>query len=224
VRNAARDLEELRAVQLEEVAYAQRANQIPPTNVRRPAYDQVMRVGREERTYRPDHDPNGRAFLSDVSRQFLFGDPGAQERLSRHMREEEAERGQYLSRAVGTGAFTGLTVPQYLTEQFAPATTSLRPFADAACNLHPLPAQGMTIELSRITTSSSAAIQASQNTAVAEQNMDDTPLSIPVQTAAGQQTVSRQAIGVFEFSGGAPLVGSGGWLHSVSAGAGWRGS
>ncbi|MCX4904598.1 hypothetical protein [Streptomyces sp. NBC_00878] len=193
-RNAGRDLEQLRAVQIEEIEYGKRANQITPTNVRRLAYDQIMRVGREERTYRPDHDPNGRAFLSDISRQFLFGDPGAQERLARHMAEEQTERGQYLSRAVGTGAFTGLTVPQYLTEQFAPATTSLRPFADAACNLHPLPAQGMTIELSRITTSSSAAIQTSQNTAVSEQDMDDTPLSIPVQTAAGQQTVSRQAI------------------------------
>ncbi|MFC8090306.1 hypothetical protein [Streptomyces sp. NPDC057301] len=52
----------------------------------------------------------------------------------------------------------------------------------------------MSIELSRITTSSSAGIQSAQNTAVANQDMDDTPLSIPVQTAAGQQTVSRQAI------------------------------
>ncbi|MEV0642755.1 hypothetical protein AB0I77_49200 [Streptomyces sp. NPDC050619] len=194
VRRAMRELEQFRDAQIEEIEYGKRANQFTPTNVRRPAYDRVARIGMEERTYRADRDPNGRNFLTDVSRQFLFGDPGAQERLSRHMREEQTERGEYLSRAVGTGAFTGLTVPQYLTEQFAPATTSLRPFADAACNLHPLPAQGMTIELSRITTSSSAGIQASQNTAVSEQNMDDTPLSVPVQTAAGQQTVSRQAI------------------------------
>ncbi|MEJ8668409.1 hypothetical protein WKI71_07100 [Streptomyces sp. MS1.AVA.1] len=193
-RNAARDLEQLRAAQLEEIEYGKQARQITPTNVRRPAYDRVARIGMEERTYRPDQDPNGRNFLTDVSRQFLFGDPGAQERLSRHMREEQTERGEYLSRAVGTGAFTGLTVPQYLTELFAPATASLRPFADAACTPHPLPAQGMSIELSRITTSSSAGIQSAQNTAVANQDMDDTPLSIPVQTAAGQQTVSRQAI------------------------------
>ncbi|MGW1614475.1 hypothetical protein ACWCQZ_34540 [Streptomyces sp. NPDC002285] len=194
IRNASRDLEHLRAVQLEEIEYGKRAAQITPTQVRKPAYDRVARIGMEERTYRPDQDPNGRAFLTDVSRQFLFGDPGAQERLSRHMREEQTERGEYLSRAVGTGAFTGLTVPQYLTDMFAPATASLRPFADAACTPHPLPASGMSIELSRITTSSSAGIQASQNTAVANQDMDDTVLSIPVQTAAGQQTVSRQAI------------------------------
>lgn len=194
VRNAARDLEQLHAVQIEEIEYGKRANQIIPTQVRKPAYDRVARIGMEERTYRPDHDPNGRAFLSDVSRQFLFGDPGAQERLAQHIREEQAERGEYLTRAVGTGAFSGLTVPQYLTDLFAPGTASLRPFADAATNRHPLPASGMTIELSRITTSSSAALQATQNAAVSETNMDDTQLSIPIQTAAGQQTVSRQAI------------------------------
>jgi hypothetical protein len=84
-------------------------------------------------------------------------------------------------------------VPQYLTDMYAPATAALRPFADI-CNRHPLPDQGMSIEISRITTSSSADLQATQNSGVAEQNMDDTLLSVPVQTAAGQQTVSRQAI------------------------------
>ncbi|MCC9705544.1 hypothetical protein E4N62_09875 [Streptomyces sp. MNU76] len=194
VRNAARDLEQLRAVQLEEVTYAQRANQITPTQVRKPAYDRVARIGMEQRTYRPDEDPAGRNFLMDISRQFMFGDVGANERLARHMQEERVERGEYLTRAVGTGAFAGLTVPQYLTEMFAPGTASLRPFADAACAPHPLPASGMTIEISRITTSSSAALQTTQNTAVSETNMDDTQLSVPVQTAAGQQTISRQAI------------------------------
>ncbi|MFI0424218.1 hypothetical protein [Spongiactinospora sp. 9N601] len=50
------------------------------------------------------------------------------------------------------------------------------------------------MNLSRITTSSSTALQASQNTAVSEQNMDDTLLTIDVQTNAGQQTLSRQSI------------------------------
>jgi hypothetical protein len=194
VRNASRDLEHLRAVQLEEIEYGTRAAQITPTQVRKPAYDRVARIGMEERTYRPDQDPSGRNFLTDVSRQFLFGDPGAQDRLSRHMREEQTERGQYLTRAVGTGAFAGLTVPQYLTDMFAPATAALRPFADAATNKHPLPDAGMSVNISRITTASSAALQSSENSAVSETNMDDTLLTVNIQTAAGQQTVSRQAI------------------------------
>lgn len=163
------------------------------TETRKPSYDQVARVGREERTYRKDQDPQGKGFLMDVSRQFLFQDVEASHRLAQHMREERVERAEYLERAVGTGAFAGLTVPQYLTDMYAPATANLRPFADA-CNPHPLPESGMSVNISRITTASSAALQASENSAVSETDMDDTLLTVPVQTAAGQQTVSRQAI------------------------------
>lgn len=163
------------------------------TQTRKPSYDQVARVGQEERTYRKDQDPYGKGFLMDVSRQFLFQDVEASHRLSQHMREERVERAEYMQRAVGTGAFAGLTVPQYLTELYAPATAALRPFADV-CNRHPLPESGMSVNISRITTASSAALQASENAGVSETNMDDTLLTVNVQTAAGQQTVSRQAI------------------------------
>jgi hypothetical protein len=123
----------------------------------------------------------------------MFQDVEAQHRLSRHMQEERVERGQYLQRAAGTGAFAGLTVPQYLTDLYAPATAGLRPFADI-CNSHPLPDAGMSVNISRITTATSAALQASENSAVSETNIDDTLLTLNVQTAAGQQTLSRQAI------------------------------
>lgn len=157
------------------------------------AYDQVARVGQEERTYRQDHDPKGKGFIIDVGRAWL-GDPMAQARLARHVQEEQVERGvDYAERAVGTGAFAGLTVPQYLTDLVAPNAKANRPFADAM-NHHDLPESGMTVNLSLVTTGSSAALQASENTAVSETNMDDTLLSIPVQTNAGQQTVSRQGI------------------------------
>jgi hypothetical protein len=52
----------------------------------------------------------------------------------------------------------------------------------------------MTVNLSRITTATSVALQASENSAVSETNIDDTLLTINVQTNAGQQTLSRQAI------------------------------
>ncbi|MDT0306865.1 phage major capsid protein [Streptomyces sp. DSM 44917] len=188
-----RKLENAQRIKAEEMERAEAAKKTEPTGVRRPSYDQVARVGTEERTYRQDTDRFGKQFLMDVSRQFLFQDVEAAHRLARHMHEEQVERAQTLQRAVGTGNFSGLTVPQYLTDMYAPATAALRPFADV-CNSHPLPESGMSIEISRITTSSSAGIQASQNSAVSEQNMDDTPLSVPVKTAAGQQTVSRQAI------------------------------
>jgi HK97 family phage major capsid protein len=52
----------------------------------------------------------------------------------------------------------------------------------------------MTLNISRVTTGSATAIQATENSAVQETNMDDTLLTIDVRTIAGQQDVSRQAI------------------------------
>ncbi|MBW8701880.1 hypothetical protein MBT84_19930 [Streptomyces sp. MBT84] len=163
-----------------------------PSATRAPAYDQVARVGQEERTYRPDQDRRGRQFEQDVAAAFL-GDYRAQQRLARHMDEERVERPEVAERAVGTGAFSGLVVPQYLTDLYAPAAAARRPFADAI-RRHDLPAQGMTVNISRITTSTSTALQASENTGVSETGIDDTLLTIPVQTIAGQQTLSRQSI------------------------------
>lgn len=157
------------------------------------AYDQVARIGQEARTYRKDQDPNGVQFLWDVTRNFLGSDIEARQRLERHHSEEKVERGQYLTRAVGTGGFTGLVVPQYLTDMYAPAIAAMRPFADI-CNKHQLPPDGMTVNISRITTSTSVGLQATENTNVSEQDMDDTLLTENVQTAAGQQTLSRQSI------------------------------
>jgi HK97 family phage major capsid protein len=45
-----------------------------------------------------------------------------------------------------------------------------------------------------MTTGSSTAVQATQNSAVSETDVDDTLLTIDVRTIAGQQDISRQAI------------------------------
>lgn len=163
------------------------------TAAAKPAYDRVARIGQEERTYHPGNCRRGVEFLRDVLAARYGNAVEAQARLTTHMREERVERGQYLERAVGTGAFAGLTVPQYLTEFYAPAVAARRPFADAMTRLD-LPAQGMTVNISRITTGSSVALQANENDAVSETNMDDTLLTEIVQTAAGRQTISRQGV------------------------------
>lgn len=176
----------------------------PSPNDRKTTSD--TKVTSEERTYAPHKERGfdqatgkiragvkaGGEFERDVAAAFL-GDYDARDRLSRHMAEEKVERGKWLERAAGTGAFAGLTVPQYLTDLYAPAAAAMRPFADA-CNKHELPAEGMTVNLSRITTPTAAGLQASENTAVTNQDIDDTLLTLNVQTAAGQQTLSRQAI------------------------------
>jgi hypothetical protein len=69
----------------------------------------------------------------------------------------------------------------------------MRPLANVMNN-HNLPADGMTLNLSKITTATSAALQTTQLTDVSATSIGETDLAISVQTAAGQQLVSRQAI------------------------------
>ena len=173
---------------------AETRDQLPGRQL--PAYDQVARIGQEERTYRPDRDKKGAQFLRDVSRDFVFRDPQAGARLARHMQEERVERAGYLERAAGdtnTGNWAGLTVPQYLTDMYAPAVAGNRPFANV-CNPHDLPQTGMTVNISRVTTASSVAKQSTEISAVSATSLDDTLLTENVLTAAGQQNLSRQAI------------------------------
>lgn len=151
----------------------------------------VAVVTREERTYNAGNDRTGAQFLADVVRASTMGDVEAQQRLGRHMAEERTERGDMLTRAAGTSNFAGLVVPQYLTDLVAPYAKAGRPFADA-CRSHPLPAAGMTVNLSRITTASSVAVQ-TQGSSVSETDIDDTIGTYDVLTNAGSQTVTRQA-------------------------------
>ena len=144
----------------------------------------VTVVKSEPRTY---HAKSEASFLADAYSSQFNNDFQAKERLSRHMMEESVER-----RAVTSAAFTGLVVPQYLTDLVAPVRRAGRPLADVA-NHMPLPDSGLTLSISRITTGSSTAVQ-TEGSAVSETNMDDTQLDVTVKTIGGQQTVSRQAI------------------------------
>ena len=161
-----------------------------------PQGNRMVKVGAEERTYHRGNDPRGVQFVRDVVAASLMNDVAASTRLSQHMAEERVERAAQTQRAAGdtnTANWAGLVVPQYLTDLYAPATAALRPFADI-CNSHPLPEQGMAVDISRVTTSSSVALQANERDAVSSTSMDDTLLTISLQTAAGQQTLSRQAV------------------------------
>ena len=142
-------------------------------------------VKSEPRTY--SRENRSTSFLGDAFAAQFNNDWQAQQRLARHMNEEKVER-----RDVTSANFAGLVVPQFLTELAAPLARAGRPVADIAAK-HQLPASGLTISISKVTTGSSAAAQ-SEGAAVSETNMDDTKLDISVNTVAGQQTVSRQAL------------------------------
>jgi hypothetical protein len=176
-------------------AYAQISPaQLPARPERRTA---SVSVGRNERTYRPDTDPSGRNFLLDVARNFLHADPAASARLAQHMNEERLERPGYAERVAGdttTSNWAGLVVPAYLTGLVADQIAALRPFADLCCVPVNLPPNGMTVNFSKVTTGSSVALQATELTGVSATSLDDTLGSSSVQTAAGMQNISRQAI------------------------------
>lgn len=141
-------------------------------------------VKSEARTYSPKAEVS---FVADAYAAQFSNDFSAKERLARHMNEERIER-----RDVTSANFAGLIVPQFLTDLAAPFARAGRPFLDAA-RKHQLPESGLTISISKVTTGSSTAVQ-TEGAAVSETNMDDTKLDIAVQTVAGQQNVSRQAI------------------------------
>ncbi|MEO2114518.1 MAG: phage major capsid protein, partial [Acidimicrobiales bacterium] len=108
--------------------------------------------------------------------------------IARHSSEMDVEY-----RDSSTASFAGLVVPQYLTELAAELARAGRPFANLCTSL-PLPVDGMSINISRVTTGSTAAVQATENSAVSETDLDDTLLTVSIRTIAGQQDVSRQAL------------------------------
>ena len=156
-----------------------------------------VQSGREERTYRSFGE-----YARDAYAASMLGDGRAGERVERARREALAEYRARTGRGVGvdptqrdvdTTNFAGLTVPQYLTDAYAPAASSGRPVANI-CRKHDLPASGMTVEISRATTATDATIQVAQNDVANETGFDDTQLSVPVRTISGMQDVSRQAV------------------------------
>ena len=144
--------------------------------------------GVEPEVYTKDSARRGVSFFADLASAAAGNDYTAADRLRRHATMAPAE-----TRAVGTGAFAGLIVPQYLDDLAAPLRRAGRPTADIA-NKHPLPESGTSMNISRLTTGTSVASQATENTAVSETNVDDTLLTVPVRTIAGMQNVSFQAI------------------------------
>ena len=129
-----------------------------------------------------------RSFFSDIYHAQMYGDIAATDRLRSHRAETGLE-----NRDGTTGSFAGLVVPQYLTDWAADLARAGRPFADQ-CTQLPLGDNGMTLNISRVTTGATAAVQAAENDAVSQTDIDDTLLTIDVRTIASGQQLSRQAI------------------------------
>tara|TARA_R100001443_G_scaffold117180_1_gene140319 strand:- start:2030 stop:3382 length:1353 start_codon:yes stop_codon:yes gene_type:complete len=128
------------------------------------------------------------SFFADLYNMQFNNDIEASDRIRRHRQEMDIEH-----RDGTTANYAGLVVPQYLTALAAELSRAGRPFSDQCTSL-PLPDDGMTINISRVTTGSSAAAQAAENNAVSETDLDDSLISVDIRTIASGQQVSRQAI------------------------------
>lgn len=163
-------------------------------------YDEVARVGYENRTYSPDsargigtdRREGTVSFFADAFRMQSQNDPAARQRIERHAVEVERE-GQFSDRAATSGSFAGLVIPQYLIDLAALALRAGRPFANTCTSL-PLPEQGMTFQIPRGTTGGSTSVQAVENSSVSSTDEVWTNLTLNVSTVAGQQDVSRQSL------------------------------
>ena len=176
---------ELRDIELKNAAAAQLRAEITATPEEAEKAT-LVRVGEEPLTY---GEKASTSFFRDLYASQMHHDPAAQGRMARHSSEMEIEH-----RAAGTtGNFAGLVVPQYLVELAAELARAGRPFANLCTNM-PLPNDGMTLNISRVTTGSSAAVQATENAAVSDTTIDDTLLTVTISVVAGQQNISRQAL------------------------------
>jgi HK97 family phage major capsid protein len=161
--------------------------------------DQTRRVGgahigNEARTYSRDRDRRGEtSFFVDAFRSSQMGDVQALARLQRHAEEIRVEGEHAETRAVSTGSFGGLIVPQYLVDLYAAMIRTGRVVANTMTPM-PLPDQGMVLTIPRGTAGTAVSSQAVQNSALQNTDMGTTDLQIPVATIGGQQDVSRQSL------------------------------
>lgn len=151
----------------------------------------TIKVTSETRTYRPDNRRSVSFFADAYNAQFGnsgFGDGEARARIERHIRETQVEH-----RDVTTGTFNGLIPPQYLLDQAAALARAGRPFADVVPG-YTLPASGMELVVTRVTTGTATAVQTAENSGATEQNIVTTDITVPVVTILGQQDMSRQSL------------------------------
>jgi HK97 family phage major capsid protein len=117
------------------------------------------KVTSEEPTY---HARGKNSFLADAISSEFNNNYEAAERINRYNREITLEK-----RDVGTANFAGLVVPQYLLDLYANLARAGRPVADI-CRKHVLPAQGMTVNISKVTTGTAVGYQAAENDTATE--------------------------------------------------------
>ncbi|MFJ2004806.1 phage major capsid protein [Streptomyces chartreusis] len=145
----------------------------------------------EARTYERG---NGRSYLQDLARVQLRMDNDGQseERLRRHAQDVVSDP-EYrdLDRTDGNGGYA--VPPLWLMSQYIELARAGRAYANL-CTQQPLPPGTDSINIPKVTSGTSTAIQTADNAGVSETDMDDDFITAPVKTIAGQQDVAIQLL------------------------------
>lgn len=148
-------------------------------------------VTNEGRTYEKN---NGKSYMQDLMRVQLNmdADGSARERLQRHASEVSTDR-EYrdLDRTDGNGGY--FVPPLWLMNQFIELARPGRAYANLVQN-ETLPGGTDSINIPKVATGTSTAVQTADNQPVAETDLTDTFISAPVRTVAGQQDVAVQLL------------------------------
>lgn len=169
----------------------QRANKVSEGAAAVRRAQAAVQVVSEARTYEKG---NGKSYMADLMRSQLNldGDGSARERLARHGREVAEDREfRALDRADGSGGY--FVPPLWVMQDWIALARAGRAYA----NLVPteaLPAGTDSINVPKVSSGTSTAIQTADNASVSETDLDDTSVSAPVRTIAGQQSVAIQLL------------------------------
>lgn len=137
---------------------------------------------------------NGRSYLQDLARTQLNMDGSGEsiERLRRHAQEVATDK-EYrdLNRTDGNGGY--FVPPLWLMQQWIDLARAGRATANVVTS-QSLPAGTDSINIPKVATGTSTAIQTADNAAVSETDLTDTSVTAPVRTIAGQQDVAIQLL------------------------------
>jgi HK97 family phage major capsid protein len=137
---------------------------------------------------------NGRSYLQDLARVQLNmdGDGSARDRLQRHA-VDVTTTPEYrdLTRTDGAGGY--FVPPLWLMSQYIDLARAGRAYANL-CNGEALPPGTDSINIPRVATGTTAAVQTADNGAVSETDLTDDFVTAPVRTIAGQQDIAIQLL------------------------------
>jgi len=148
----------------------------------------------EPAIYTRDSAMRGRSYIKDLIRFRLGEDTDGQatERIRRH---EQDVRTNAEYRAINTTDGTGgyAVPPAWLMDQYIALARPGRAFANLVTN-EALPAGTNSINIPKLLTGTTTAIQATQNTGASQTDLTDTSVQANVMTIAGQELLALQLL------------------------------